>query len=79
MEIVAGMTTWFCAAARHGSLPEVKYETGRRLLARASSHVAGRIPDEWRDSNGSLTLVGVGLVLQMGHPAYMDRCAVSYY
>lgn len=34
---------------------------------------------EWRDANGGLTLIGIGLVLHMGRPQYVDRCAISHH
>lgn len=73
------MGTWFYAAASDGSFPGVKYLTGQRILRRSSLYATRFIPSDWRDSNGGLTLVGVGFVLQMGRPVYIYRCAVSYH
>ncbi len=77
--VVAGLTSWFYAAARESVFHRVPYREARRLLAYGTAEARVNVPASWRDRNGGLTLVGIGLVLQMGRAVYVDRCAVSFH
>jgi hypothetical protein len=76
---IAGLTTWFYAATSDSSFPLIRYRTGRNILEFGAASSRRLIPRSWRDANGGLTLVGIGLVLQMGHAAYVDRCSLSFH
>lgn len=75
----AGLTTWFYVAACDSSFVPVAYRIGRRLLASGTTDAEVHIPAHWRDRNGGLTLIGIGLVLQMGRATYVDRCSISFH
>lgn len=78
-EPAAGLTTWFYAAAADGSFPAIDYRVGRRIVASGAMNRSPRIPVAWLDANAGLTLIGIGLVLQVARPVYIDRCSISFH
>lgn len=70
-----GLTTWFYALAADHRVFSMTREQGASILARSDGSLS--VDPGWRDSNGGLTMVGIGLVLQNHSPIYAERCCVS--
>lgn len=73
----AALRTWFYIASADGAFHAVSYETGKHILTHGPGNRRPLIARSWRDVHGGVTLIGVGLVVQMGRPIYIDRCVVS--
>lgn len=71
------LTTWYYALTGPADFAGVPLAPARALLARPMNAPAAGVPVEWRDPAGQLTLLAVGLVLQLGRPIYLERCSVA--